>query len=211
MGNLLASTTTVSGSSLGVSLLGSVAIYLIVALGAWGSYKKAGPYGAPAWAAFIPIYHWIVLLRIAGRPRTWAWFLLLGLAEFVRVTAFLGSVAFLIVTIIVIHDVSKSFGHGGWFTAGMVILPFIFWYILWLGASQYRGPAGPAGSGDLGFPPPYGGSYPAQAPPPYPSSGGYSPPAVPPLAPPPPPSFPNPGEIPPPPPSPPPGQLPPTE
>jgi hypothetical protein len=178
-----------------------IVLYFVVTLGVWGSYKKAGPNGAPAWAAFIPIYNFIVLLKVAGRPRTWAWFLLLVIVPFI------GSLALLVVAIIVLNDVSKSFGHGAGFTVGLVLLSFIFWYILWLGPSTYRGPAALAGSGGYGpGGPPMGGGYPPP--------GGYPQPGYPPAGQPPPP--PGPPPMPPPPPGigqppPPPGQMPPAQ
>ena len=192
-----------------------IILYFVFALGVWGAYGKAGPYGSPPWAAFIPIYNFIVLLKVAGRPATWAWFLLLVLVPIV------GSLALLVVSIIILNDVSKSFGHGGGFTVGLVLLAPIFWYILWLGSSTYRGPAGPTGlaaAGGFGSGPPSGG-YPYSGggtgyPPPQP--GGYSPPPPPPpgSAPPPPPLFPGNAPPPPPPgnaPPPPPGQMPPLQ
>ncbi len=132
----LAAATSGPGAGLLVVYL---ALYVVFSLGVWGAYKKASPQGDPAWAAFVPIYNFIVLLKVAGRPVTWAWFLLLVFIPFV------GSLALLVVSIIVLNDVSKSFGHGGGFTVGLVLLAPIFWYILWLGQSTYRGPAGPAG------------------------------------------------------------------
>ena len=209
MGHLLAAT---SGGGAGVLIILYIVIYVVFALGVWGSYKKAGPLGEPAWSAFVPIYQFIVLLRIAGRPASWAWFLLLVFIPFV------GSIGLLVVSIIVLNDVSKSFGHGPGFTVGLVLLSVIFWYILWLGQSVYRGPAGPAGlggtfGGDGGGG--YGNQYPAPGYPPQPGypqrpgypQQGYPPPGQAP-APPPPPAYPPqpPGQMPPPP-----GQMPPPQ
>ncbi len=151
-----------------VSIIVSLAFYVITALGGWGTYKKAGQNGDPAWAAFVPVYNWIVLLRIVGRPKTWAWFLLLLIPSFfLPALGFITSLAFFVVYVIVANDLSKSFGHGPGFTVGLAFIIFpiviiIFWYILWLGQSVYLGPAGPAGTMALGG---------------YPSQGGYSPPA----------------------------------
>ena len=189
-----------------------IALYFILSLGVYGAYKKAAPQGEPAWAAFVPIYSFIVLLRVAGRPATWAWFLLLALVPFI------GGLALLVVSIIVLNDVSKSFGHGAGFTVGLVLLSVIFWYILWLGQSQYRGPAGPAALGGVfgggggsgagygnqypavpGYPPQQPG-YPPQQPgyPPqgYPQQPGYPPQPGQAPAPPPPPTYPPQGPVP---------------
>jgi Family of unknown function (DUF5684) len=201
MGNLLATTGTSSGGFVAL-LIVALAFYVLVCLGLYGTFIKAGQ---PGWAGFVPLYNFIVLLRVAGRPATWGWFLLLLIVPYV------GTLGFFIVYIIVANDVSKSFGHGPGFTVGLVIpyVSIVFWYILWLGPSQYRGPAAATGMGDPGYPPSYGGGSPSQAAPPYPPQGSYPPPApgqAPP--PPPPPSFPTPGETQPPQP---PGQMPPLQ
>ena len=148
MGNLLATTynTTGSGSGVGVFLILALVFYVLVSLGLYGTFIKAGQ---PGWAGFVPIYNFIVLLRVAGRPKTWGWFLLM------LIIPYIGSLAFFVVYIIVANDVSKSFGHGAAFTVGLVIpyVSAVFYYILWLGPSQYRGPAAAMGGG-------YGGGYP---------------------------------------------------
>ncbi len=176
----IAATTHHGGGALLVFLL----IYVLLTLPMWGTYQKASPQGDPAWAAFVPIYQFIVLLRVAGRPKSWAWFYLLVLVPY------LGSLAFLIIWIIVLSDVSKSFGHGAGFTVGLVLLAPIFWFILWLGKSQYLGPKGPAGLAaangyypqpgypqqgypQQGYPQP---GYPQQG---YPQPGNYPPPPPP--------------------------------
>ena len=211
MGHLMASTYTTSGSGGGfaVLLILGLVFYVLVALGLYGTFIKAGQ---PGWAGFVPFYNFIVLLKVAGRPTSWGWFLLL------LIVPYLGSLAFFIVYIIVANDVSKSFGHGTAFTVGLVIpyVSAVFYYILWLGPSQYRGPAAAIGTfgGGAGGQPPVGGYPPAQpgyppAQPGYPPTGGYPPPAQ---APPPPaPNYPpqQPGQAPPAPP--PPGQMPPLQ
>jgi hypothetical protein len=213
--------TAASSGGGGIAIVLALLLYILFALPVWGSYQKATPQGDPAWAAFVPIYQFIVLLRVAGRPKNWAWFLLLYLlGVFLPI---IGLIPLYIVTIIVLNDVSKSFGHGPGFTVGLVLLPWIFWFILWLGKSQYLGPKGPAGLAAGGYGP--GGfaepGYPQQPggypPPPagYPQQGGYTPPPPgagypPPPQPgtayPPPPPPPGPGAPPPPPPG---GSVPP--
>jgi hypothetical protein len=160
MGHLLAATGSVGGS-----LVFELVIYVVVSLGFYGTFQKAGQ---PGWAGFIPFYQFIIMLKVAGRPASWGWFLLLYLIPI------LGWIALFVIYIIVLNDVSKSFGHGGGFTVGLVLLGPIFWYILWLGSSQYRGPAALAGAGGYGGQyPPTGGYMPAGG---YPPAGGYVPP-----------------------------------
>jgi hypothetical protein len=210
MGLLTAATSNSGGAVLFLVFL--LFFYVLFALPVWGTYQKASPQGDPAWAAFVPVYNFIVLLRIAGRPKTWAWFLFL----LIPVVPF-GSLALLVISIFILNDVSKSFGHGPGFTVGLVLLPVIFWFILWLGKSTYLGPKGPTamvgaygGYPNQGYPPPGGYAqpgYPQQGypQPGYPQPGGYPPPpppapgaGYPPPPPPPPPPAPGAGYPPPP-------------
>ena len=214
MGHLVATTYQTSSQGNPAVLLLFLLFYVLFTVPVWGSYQKAAPQGEPAWSAFIPVYNFIVLLRIAGRPKTWAWFLLLALVPYV------GSIALFVISIIVLNDVSKSFGHRGGFTVGLVLLPIIFWFILWLGKSRYIGPMGPAAMARMpdpaypNYPPTPGMGYPQPGagypPPPPPPGAGYPPPPPPGAGYPPPPPPPPPGAgYPPPPPPPPPAQTPP--
>jgi Family of unknown function (DUF5684) len=183
MGHLLATTyynNTTNSAGVAAALIFFfiffAVFYVVSALGAYGTYKKAGSYGDPAWSAFVPVYNYIVLLRIAGRPKTWAWFLLLLVLSPIPILGFLAGIAFLVINIFVLNDISKSFGHEAAFTVGLVLLNVIFWYILWLGPSQYRGPAGPEGLGAGGGYPPPGSAYPPAGQPGYPpAQPGYPP------------------------------------
>jgi hypothetical protein len=191
MGQTIFAATRGSGGGLFLVLL--VFFYVLFALPVWGTYQKASPQGDPAWAAFVPVYNFIVLLRVAGRSKNWAWFLLLVFIPTV------GTLALLVISIFILNDISKSFGHEAGFTVGLVLLPVIFWFILWLGKSTYLGPKGPAAVA-AGYPG-YGGypqqgypqqgypqqgypqqgypqqGYPQQG---YPQPGGYAPPPPPP-------------------------------
>jgi hypothetical protein len=174
MGLLTAASSNGGGAAIFLVLL--LFFYVLFTLPVWGTYQKASPQGEPAWAAFVPIYQFIVLLRIAGRPKTWAWFLLLYFLGFILPV--IGLIPLFVVTIIVLNDVSKSFGHGSGFTVGLALLPFIFWFILWLGKSTYLGPKGPTsmagpygGYPNPGYPSPGGSPQPG-----YPQPGGYPPP-----------------------------------
>jgi hypothetical protein len=91
----------------------------------WTIFTKAGE---PGWAAIIPIYNIIVLLKIVGRP---IWWLVLMLIPFVN----------FIIGILVMIDLAKSFGQGAGFGVGMVFLPFIFAPMLAFGDSRYSGPS----------------------------------------------------------------------
>jgi hypothetical protein len=99
----------------------SIMILEIVAL--WFLFEKAEE---PGWAAIIPIYNYLIVIKIAGKP--W-WFLLLFLIPIVN----------LVIYIIILNGLSKSFGKGSGFTVGLFFLRFIFLPILGFGSSKYIG------------------------------------------------------------------------
>lgn len=98
------------------------AIIILWIAGLWKTFDKAGE---PGWAAIIPIYNTIVLLKIAGRP---LWWIILLLVPFVN----------LIILIIVSIDIAKRFGKGTGFGIGLAILGFIFYPILGFGDARYN-------------------------------------------------------------------------
>lgn len=102
-----------------------IPLLIIVALLAacWKIFSKAGQ---PGWAAIVPIYNFVVLLKIVNRP---IWWIILLLIPFVGV----------IVAIILALDMAKAFGKGAGFGIGLILLPFIFYPILGFGSAQYVG------------------------------------------------------------------------
>src|SRR6201997_5541789 len=95
----------------------------------WKIFSKAGQ---PGWACIIPIYNLYVWCKIVGRP--W-WWILLMLIPFVNI----------IIAIILLIDLAKSFGKGVGFGIGLILLAIIFFPILGFGSAQYQGPAAGAG------------------------------------------------------------------
>jgi len=122
---MTSTSNTSSGGVLIMLLIFYVVLYVVACLPFYGVFKKANQ---TPWAAFVPIYNIYVLLKTVGRP---GWWLLLYLIPFVNI----------VIAIIVYNDLSKSFGHGAGFTVGLVFLNWIFLMVLWLGSSEYRGPA----------------------------------------------------------------------
>lgn len=121
-------TTTTTGADAGSGVVGNLLLLAFIVLlfaSMWKMFVKAGK---PGWAALIPIYNYIVLLQIVGRP---VWWLVLLLIPFVNI----------IFAIIVTHDISKSYGRGVGMTLLQLFLPFIAYPILGFGKDQYVGPA----------------------------------------------------------------------
>ncbi len=98
-----------------IGLIGLIAI--------WKIFTKAGQ---PGWAAIIPIYNFIVYLKIVNRP--WWWILLL-----------LIPIVNIVIMFIVIFDFGKSFGKSGvWSFFLLIVLNIIGYLILAFGKSSYK-------------------------------------------------------------------------
>jgi hypothetical protein len=116
------------GMSAGV-LIVYIAIMVFMIVSLWIVFKKAGQ---PGWAAIIPIFNFIVLLRVASRPWWWVFAILLLLIPFVNI------LLLLVVMIFVSIGVAKNFGQGAGFTVGLVLLPIVFYPILAFGDYQWK-------------------------------------------------------------------------
>lgn len=100
---------------------GVLVIYLI---SSWVVFQKAGK---PGWAAIVPIYNTLVFLNIVGRPWWWIFLFLIPIVGFVF-------------AVIATHDLSLAFKRSGWFTAGLLVFPWIFFPILAFGHDTYTKP-----------------------------------------------------------------------
>ncbi len=116
-----------TGAIAGVVGMGLFLIWLAVALlmlvAAWKVFAKAGE---PGWAAIVPIYNLVVLLKIVDKP---LWWFILFLIPFVNFVA----------AILVTLALADKFGKGAGFAVGMIVLPFVFYPILGFGDARYRG------------------------------------------------------------------------
>jgi len=102
-----------------------IALVVLVVAGQWKMFTKAGK---PGWACLVPIYNIIVWVEMAGRP-IW-WFLLL----FVPLVN-------IVISIILLIDITNKFGRGGGTIVGLIFLPFVFVPILGFGSAQYNADA----------------------------------------------------------------------
>ena len=117
------------GSEIGIvgMLIGLAFIVLMIA-SVWKVFTKAGQ---PGWAAIIPIYNVIVLLKIIGKPWWWIIGFLIPFVNF-------------IVMILMAVGLAKVFGKGIGFAIGLILLSFIFYPILAFGDATYAAPPDPA-------------------------------------------------------------------
>ena len=102
-----------------------LAVVVLLIASWWKVFTKAGK---PGWAAIIPIYNYIVLLQIAGKPVWWIFLFLIPLAN-------------IVVIILMYAGISRNFGKGTGFTLGLIFLGIIFFPILAWGSAQYQPPA----------------------------------------------------------------------
>ncbi|MBO9203437.1 MULTISPECIES: DUF5684 domain-containing protein [Niastella] len=107
-------------------LIFGLAIFLIASM--WKVFEKAGQ---PGWACIIPIYNFIVLLKIVGKPTWWVLLFFIPVVNYV----------FIIWTY---NMLSKSFGKDEGFTIGIIFLGVVFLPILGFGDAKYVGPYGDA-------------------------------------------------------------------
>ncbi len=105
-----------------------IAVWVFFIVTMWKIFSKAGK---PGWAAIVPIYNTVVMLQIAGKP---IWWILLFFIPFINI----------VISIIVVYNLAKTFGKGGGFTLGLILLPFIFYPILAFGKSTYLPASQPA-------------------------------------------------------------------
>lgn len=114
------------GSGMGVvGMVITLAFIALMIASMWKVYTKAGQ---PGWAAIIPIYNFIVLLKIVGKPWWWVIGMLIPFVNF-------------ILLIVVSVLLAKVFGKGIGFAIGLILLGFIFYPILAFGDATYTAPA----------------------------------------------------------------------
>jgi len=110
----------------GIATATYVGVIVLTLMGMWRVYQKADQ---PGWACIVPFYNVYILLKITGKP---GWWLLLYLIPLVNI----------VIAIIVMISLARSFDKDGGFAVGLIFLPFIFYPILGLGKAEYIGPDG---------------------------------------------------------------------
>ena len=127
-----------------IGIVGAI-VFVLTIIANWKVFKKAGEKG---WKSLIPVYNLYVQMKFSWKTAMF-WLLLalsvvMGiLGQFDNVICSLLNLAAAIATLVISIKqcvyLSKAFGHGGGFAAGLFFLPFIFTMILGFGKSQYVG------------------------------------------------------------------------
>ncbi|WP_285725648.1 DUF5684 domain-containing protein [Psychromicrobium xiongbiense] len=100
-------------------------IYLMSGVIWMGVFRKAG---YPAWVGFVPLYNTWVIVKIGGRPESNFWLMFIPYAG-------------LYWMVLSVNSMVKSFGKESSYTAGVILLPWIFVSMLSFGKAQYLGPS----------------------------------------------------------------------
>jgi hypothetical protein len=103
------------------SFLFLMGVLVIGIVSLWKIYTKAGQ---PGWTCIVPIYSFIVLMKIARQP---LWHFFLYFIPFINIYAAWKTVS----------GVSTGFGKGTGFALGLFFLPFIFYPIIAFGEAEY--------------------------------------------------------------------------
>ena len=103
-----------------------MAVIVLIIASMWKIFTKAGE---PGWAAIVPIYNMVVLLKIVGKP---VWWIILMLIPFVNIVIF----------VMLAIALAQCFGKGAGFGIGLILLPFVFYPMLGFGSAQYQGAQG---------------------------------------------------------------------
>ena len=104
-----------------ILLIVYLAIIVVTIVGSWKTFEKANQ---PGWGCIIPIYNFVLMLKIAGKP---LWWLLLYLIPIVSIYP----------SIVIPIAIAKNFRKGTGFGIGLMFLPMIFYPILGLGSAEY--------------------------------------------------------------------------
>lgn len=118
------------GGVLAVYSVIMLAIAVVQLIGMWKVFTKAGEAG---WKCLIPIYNIVILFKISGIS---PW---LVLCYLLSIIPFVGWIVMLGLQIYLAINLSKAFGMGSGFAAGLFFLTPIFTCILGFGKAEYQG------------------------------------------------------------------------
>jgi hypothetical protein len=112
-----------------------IALFTIVSY--WKLFEKAR---RPRWAAIVPIYGAVVLLRLVGKPSWWVVPLLVPIIN-------------LVTYLFLCPALARSFGKGNRFAVGLIFVHVVFLAILAFGRAEYVRSAGRGDAHSEGHPP----------------------------------------------------------
>lgn len=134
---------TLMAASTGVMVV-SLILTILIVVARWKIFVKAGEAG---WKSIIPFYSDYILFKICWETKYFG--IMIGLTVLYGVFAAMGigigaTIALLValvISLMMYHKLSLSFGKGLGFTVGLILLNTIFILILGFGSAEYQGPA----------------------------------------------------------------------
>ena len=126
--------------TIGVTLLFSLAYYVVMSIALMSFFRKVG---VEPWIAWVPYYNYWKWLEIGGQP---GWYSLLSLTG-------IGAYVTLVFLYIGMYRTGLAFGKSGGFVVLGIFLPFVWAFILGGRTETYR----PESLAAFGFPPPLAG------------------------------------------------------
>ena len=118
-------TYAVAAGALIVYYVIALALAVLLLVGFWKVFVKAGK---PGWAAIVPFYNMYCMYEISFGN---GWLFLLSFVPCVNV----------VMGIIMNVKLAQAFGQSGGFAVGLIFLPYIFVPMLGFGSAQYYGPS----------------------------------------------------------------------
>lgn len=133
----------------GIAVAIIVAVYLLLALGYYKMFQKAGE---PGWKAFIPVYNWYIYTKLTWKPSMFGVMFVLEIvceltnyfeksnaSVALAVASAIVGIVFIVFQAISASKASKAYGHGGGYAVGLFFLPYLFTLIIGFGKSEYKG------------------------------------------------------------------------
>ena len=137
------------GISIGVVLVCSLIWLIFQIIAMWKIFNKADK---PGWHSIIPILNIYDLFDICWKGVYGILMLIFAVlsslasnyyqqdpSSMLMAVMSISSIAVVVISIIGLHKLSKSFGHGIGFTIGLILLEPIFLLVLGFGSSRYIG------------------------------------------------------------------------
>lgn len=105
-----------------LSIILVLAIVVLLVASLWKTFEKAGE---PGWAAIVPLYNVIVILKMADKPWWWLFLLLIPVVN-------------VVLLFVVYIQLAKNFGQSTLFGVAMVFFSAICFPILGFGPAQFK-------------------------------------------------------------------------
>lgn len=127
---------SLGGAGAAVMFLLMIAFYVLIVIGLWKTFVKAGH---PGWAAIIPFYNMYIWVKIAGRPTWWFWAMLVGaLLAWIPILGWILIIGVWVMSLFLALDVAKNFGQGTGFGILLWLFSGIMYLVLGFGNYEYK-------------------------------------------------------------------------